>query len=208
MDCVCCCCCCCCWCIVDRTDVGTGGITGRASCASSELTTPRLGARILGTVRDDIETEPPEFCCCCCCCCDPPDCIEPPDADDDDDADAPLLFVVAVVEFCSSCLSSTFCESSALGAACDCCADSLRCSCCWCWCDCPSLNFFETLPKCIIDASSPGPVGTSTLCRFRPIMAAGCCSLAAAGSSMDLERRKAATAAAELPPIADSGAVS
>lgn len=35
-------------CMLERA--GTGGITGRASCASSELTTPRLGARM----RDDM----------------------------------------------------------------------------------------------------------------------------------------------------------
>lgn len=44
-------------CAVDLTEVGTGGITGRASWASRELTTPRLGARTFVTERDCIGTE-------------------------------------------------------------------------------------------------------------------------------------------------------
>lgn len=64
---------------------GTGGMTGRANCASSELTTPRLGARNEEvTARDTIV------------------------GNCDEDGE---LFVP---EFCSNCLSKTFCESSDL----------------------------------------------------------------------------------------------
>lgn len=63
-----------------------GGITGRASCASSELTTPKLGARWLvirlGTLRPIGDG-----------------------AGDDAAELAPPLF-------CNSCFSNTFCESS------------------------------------------------------------------------------------------------
>lgn len=62
---------------------GTGGMTGRANCASNELTTPRLGARTDEvTARDTLVGN---------CDCDGE------------------LFVP---EFCSNCLSKTFCESS------------------------------------------------------------------------------------------------
>lgn len=82
-----------------------GGITGRASCASSELTTPKLGARWLviklGTARpigdgagDDTEgLEPPVT----------PTLLPPPPP-------PPLLLLPPL--FCSSCFSNTFCESS------------------------------------------------------------------------------------------------
>lgn len=57
-------------------------MTGRANCASSELTTPRLGARSDVTERETIVGK--------------------------DDGVGVLL----LPEFCNSCLSSTFCESS------------------------------------------------------------------------------------------------
>lgn len=83
-----------------------GGITGRASCAWSELTTPKLGARWLviklGTARplgdgagDDTEgLEPPVI----------PTLLPPPPP-------PPLLLLLPPL-FCSSCFSNTFCESS------------------------------------------------------------------------------------------------
>lgn len=78
--------CVCADCTDERTDWGTGGITGRASCASSELTTPRLGARTLGTVREAIATEL---------------------------GGLGGVFPVEV-EFCKSCFNRTFCVSSDL----------------------------------------------------------------------------------------------
>lgn len=190
-------------CIVERTDAGTGGMTGRASCASSELTTPRLGARMLGTLRLDMDTLD-DGCCCCCwfccwfCCCEPAG-----------------LFVADVMEFCSNCFSSTFCESSALAIGCAdvCCGGGASGG----VDDSDAIEASAEPASVASDVDVDVDVDTSKLCRFiepsvepLPVAAVCCCTFGT--SSIDLDRRNAAAAAAAAATAAaefdDSGDVS
>lgn len=107
---------------------GIGGLPGRASCASSELTNPMGGARcerfeaiVAATVVEAVATAFDGGC----VEATPVggdeaamDAVTADEADDDDDDDVATV----VVEFCSSCFSNTFCESSDLtGCVCGVC---------------------------------------------------------------------------------------
>lgn len=54
---------------MDDGVAGTGKITGRASCASSELTTPKLGARNDVTVREMVGIDDGVVLLACCSNC-------------------------------------------------------------------------------------------------------------------------------------------
>lgn len=153
--------------VFDCNDVGvagTGGMTGRANCASNELTTPSDGARIEVTDRDTM-------------------------ADGGVGVGALLL-----PEFCSNCLSSTFCDSS--GFECDVCTDGIVGMAGYLWLS-PSVSLRSfvvdtvlsdvSILSSLLAVAREIEAASMLLCRLATICAG--VSLMKAGSSIDLERR-------------------